>query len=107
MCEHVIAKIQQFAGLSVKDANAMAAAWSEQLWALLPQQYADRPLAATGGKTRTQDSTVNLRAIRQSFGLAIWHPEDKCGHLDTKAMVQRQASGLRRLFGIGAKGGAA
>lgn len=109
ICPHLAAKIKEYAGLSAEAANRMANVWAEQLWLLLPQQYADRPLAAAGRKTHTQDGTVALRAIRQAFGLSLWHPADDCGHLDAEDMLRRQGAGLRRLFGIGTatKGGAA
>lgn len=101
LCPHVAAKIQEFAALGFDEAARMADVWAEQLWLLLPQEYADRPLAAAGCTTRTQEAAVNLMAFRQALGLSPFHPEDertldgeeRCGKL------QRQAAGLRRLLG--------
>lgn len=109
LCPHVQEKIARFKNLTVKKAAELANTWSEQLWSLCSDEYADRLQAYSGRVTPTRDDAVNLMACRQRWGLSLWHPDDVRG-LDSglSRRLHQQAAGLKLLVSaIAPKGGAA
>ena len=110
LCPHIVAKIQEFTGLTPAAANRMADVWAEQLWALLPEAYADHPLASRGVTTRSREARVNLLSVRNSEKLgylSLWHPDDEVCF--NALVLHKQAAGLKRLMGTitGSKKGSA
>ena len=106
MCRHVRQKLTKHAKLTPQKANRLADAWAEQLWSLLPEAYADRPLADQGQKTRQGESAVGIMVIREMLGLSLWHPDDERGE-DSRKRLRRQAAAFNRFTALMGLGGAA
>lgn len=108
-CPHLLAKLAEHEGLSAAEAAALADVWAEQLWANLPEAYADRPLADAGVATHTRAARVALLLLREAWKMALFHPGD-APSLDGETRrglgkLRRQADGLRLLLATAAARG--
>lgn len=101
ICQHVRAKIEQYAGLTVEEAARKADRWSELLWALFPSEYGDKPLAHEPFPCATRADAVNLMRMRHNMNLGLWHPDDtrglQQGNRKRSVAVGSQVRGLQHL----------